>query len=1116
MKYPQTKITIPRTLRVFVLLLTSSSITPADTIYGLSEDRQVSSTGTLSDASSMKSGYSGSTGLNPVVVFQLPTLPAGQEFSDASLRFYLQNKTGTPSFNADLYALGVSDQPDVLSTDFYAGPSDSSAILVKDDIMDPSNTSGPKYASDQVLTDYLNAAYDYGAGAGAYVFFRLSPDLAGLTNNYTRYNVYSKEAYGGSYYWPSLSYETADVPPAWTTVPLGGGGYVTGLASNADGSAIYCRTDVGGAFRWSPDVGDPQGNGTWISISDYMVPFGTTDADQLMGVESIAADPSHLDRVYMGAGNQIFVSDDQGNTWTEILSGLTMQPNSGSTRFLGERLVVDPNDPDTIWYGSVSAGLQKGVNSGGTWSWSTVSSSEVPFGVPSSGGTEYGVTFVICDANGGNTITYAGVFDAGSSPTTGGVYKTTDGTNWSKVSMSSGSFNKPRRAQIATNGTLYITGGDEGVFKLPRGGSISAITPSVSSPYFNAVAVDPNDSTGNIVYVADKASKKLWRSSDGGSNWSEQSSYSGTREEPDGTPTLNGYWFGNTASLLVNPADSNELWASDFFGVARTRDAQNLGNSGSTWYMLQHGQDETVVMDILNAPTGPQLLTGLADVTGFYYNDTSARPTGLDGGKLTNPSGANTTSLDFSEADHNIWARVWHGNYGNGSGGYSTDGGQSWLLFGQIAEQTMNSGAAGWETWDLSTYLATQQAKGVSTVTLVIASKNATNFTSASVNFDSKESADSSLIPQLVINGATGSPYAPTADTYVAGLSSAKGNNYGTSEIIKAAHTYTSNISEDRQSYLKFDLSGMPTITSASLRLHRQAASSGIEYRVGVFACSNTSWTETGLTWNNRPLTYASSNSSRNPFAEPRYKAGNGASLAGGRVAISATNPDRLVWLPVGTSRRAYYSEDRGVTWAQSTGGPNSEITGVYTNGNSTDISGQPIAADRVNGDFYMANFGSSAHKIYKSTNDGETWSHVSSITNGNTYNMRTPQIVAAPASPSYPSGGDVWVCDDSDYNSNHGGLWRSTDGAATWTKFSGVTKVSAVSFGKSSSGTGYAVYIYGKVGSELGVYQSEDYGSTWTQLADPTIARFSALAGDRQNANSVFLGTDGRGVFQY
>lgn len=1100
-----------RTFLLAVLILNTLCVSHAsNTIYGLLDDREVRSNGNLGNGSTMRSGYSSSIGLNPVVVFQIPELPEGEEFSNASLRLYLQSREGSPSFNADLYALGVSTSPDVLATDFYVGPSDSGAILIEDNIIVPSNSSGPKIASDQILTDYLNAAYDYGAGAGLYVFFRLSPDIAGQ-NNYNRYKIYSADTVHGSYYWPSLTYDTADFVPIWTPVPLGGGGYVTGLASNADGSAIYCRTDVGGAFRWSPDFNDPQGNGEWVSMSDHMVPLGATDAYKLMGVESIATDPSNLDRVYVGAGNKILVSDDWGNTWTEILSGLSMNPNSPTTRFFGERLVVDPHDPDLIWYGSVVAGLQKGVKSGGSWTWTQVPSTSVPFGMATPSGSKGGVTFVLCDENGGNTITYAGVFDGSANPTTGGVYKTTDGTNWTKVSMASGSLDTPRRAQIASNGTLYIAGGFEGLFKLPRGGAISEISPE-AGPYYNGVAVDPNDSSGNTVYVADKESSSIWRSTDGGLNWAEQSSISQTRQEPDGTPTLNGYWFGNTASLLVNPADSNELWASDFFGVARTRDAQNLGGSGSTWYMLQKGQEETVVLDILNAPSGPQLISGLGDISGFYYHDSTARPTGANGDELENPSKANTTSLDFSEGDHDVWVRAWSGNYGNGSGGYSTDGGQTWLLFGQVAQQTIDSGTAGWETWDLSTYLASQQANGVSTVTLVLASNSATNFAQTPVVFDSNESTSSSLRPQLVVNGQTGTPYSPTADSYVNGHLNFVNKNYGAFDVLRVAHTYTTNTTDDRQIYLKFDLSTMPTISTAELKLHRQSATAGIEYKVGVFASSNTSWTETGLTWNNRPLTYACSNSGRNPFAEPRYKAGNGVSLNGGRVAVSTTDPDTLVWLPIGLNNYAHYSHDRGVTWSQSTGGPQSKIKGVYTDGSTTARSGQPITADSANGNFYMANFGGENHQIYKSTDGGETWSQVSTIYNGGSHNMRTPQLVAAPSS----SGGDVWVCDNGEYNGNGGGLWRSTNSASSWTKISNVGKVTAVSFGKSLSGTGYAVYIYGYVNSQLGVYRSDDYGSTWTQLPAPTIAEISAIAGDRQNFGRVFLGTAGRGIFQY
>jgi hypothetical protein len=48
-----------------------------------------------------------------------------------------------------------------------------------------------------------------------------------------------------------------------------------------------------------------------------------------------------------------------------------------------------------------------------------------------------------------------------------------------------------------------------------------------------------------------------------------------------------------------------------------------------------------------------------------------------------------------------------------------------------------------------------------------------------------------------------------------------------------------------------------------------------------------------------------------------------------------------------------------------------------------------------------------------------------------------------------------------------------------------------------------------------LGIYRSENYGTTWTKLVDPTIEQINTLAGDRQNAGKVFIGTGGRGVFQ-
>ena len=1096
------------------LLAFSSLHAQTSTIYGLTADRQVNSAGVLSDTTPMQSGYSGTTGMNPVFVFQLPALPVGKEFSNASLRAYQQGKDGTPSFNADLYGVGVSSSSAVSASDYYAGAFDSASILIKDNLLTPSSGAGPVVTSAVELTDFLNAAYANGSGAGKYVFLRLNPDVAGL-NNYTRYKLYSADYSGGAYYWPSLTYDTADALLGWHSVPLGGGGYVSGLISDPTGNDIYCRTDVGGAFKWNASAG------AWDSITDTIVPTYTTGASKLMGTGAIALDPSDSNKLYVAVGaatGSIYASSDKGASWSLITSSTVPVDANGAFRSFGERLAVDPNNPNLVWFGSTTAGLYKGVKSGSSWTWTQVASSSVPFGDSSAG-----VTFVACDKNGASTITYAGVYD--STGATGGIYMTADGVTWSKVSGTA--IDKPARGQVAPNGTLYVTG--YGVIgRMLRGGSLSAITPVAALDY-RGLAVAPSDTSGNTVYIAEApaGTGRIWRSTSGGASWAVQNTTAFndngtiTRQEPDGTRTLTGYWFGRTSSLLANPVNANELWAGDFFGVARTQNAQLMGGTTAgnqpVWYMLQKGQDETVVEVVKNAPTGPRLLTGVADVGGFYYNDLTSRPYGTAGGGLWTPGSANTTSLDFSEGNDDVWARAYYGNDSTGTGAYSRDSGLSWLHFGEIARKSIDSGAAGVEEWDLSTYLATQKAKGATLVTLVLASDNVANFNATPVSFSSREDADPALRPALLVNGSTS--LVAVADTYVSGATATLTTNYGNVAYLNVAHAYTTNTTNERHTYLKFDLSGVSSITSAKLRLNRRAATAGLTYNVGVFACANTSWVEGDggtenlpageITWNTCPRPYASA--SGRPFGVPDYKSAAGVMLRGGRVAISSANPDLLVWMPFGTSTVPHYSNDRGVTWTPCVGLP-ANVNRLAGKSNPSYLLIQ-LASDRGNGQFYMTHLstGSGHHTVYRSTDGGANWSSVGTISAG-TYNIYRTQIVGAPAA------NDVWFCDDGVNGTTNGGVWRSTDGGGTWSKILGssIKCVRQVSFGKAASGSGYTVFINGYKDGLQGVYRSDDYGATWTRLPDvPSCISIESLAGDRQEYGRVFIGTGGRGVFQ-
>jgi hypothetical protein len=82
--------------------------------------------------------------------------------------------------------------------------------------------------------------------------------------------------------------------------------------------------------------------------------------------------------------------------------------------------------------------------------------------------------------------------------------------------------------------------------------------------------------------------------------------------------------------------------------------------------------------------------------------------------------------------------------------------------------------------------------------------------------------------------------------------SSSASTNYGRDSDLRARRSSSSSTYE---SYLKFNLStlGAGTITSAKLRLYGQL-DSGSNIATALYSVSNTTWSETSITWNNKPV----------------------------------------------------------------------------------------------------------------------------------------------------------------------------------------------------------------------------------------------------------------------
>ena len=150
----------------------------------------------------------------------------------------------------------------------------------------------------------------------------------------------------------------------WKSVQIVGGGFVDGIVFHPKEKDVrYCRTDMGGAYRWDKDTQQ------WVSMLDWI----TYDDNNLVGVESIAVDPNDPQTVYLSCGTYtrstngaVLCSNDGGRTFTRTDMPFTMGGNENG-RGNGERMMVDPLNSDIIYLGTRLDGLWRSADRGKSW-----------------------------------------------------------------------------------------------------------------------------------------------------------------------------------------------------------------------------------------------------------------------------------------------------------------------------------------------------------------------------------------------------------------------------------------------------------------------------------------------------------------------------------------------------------------------------------------------------------------------------------------------------------------------------------------------------------------------------------------------------------------------------
>jgi len=216
-----------------------------------------------------------------------------------------------------------------------------------------------------------------------------------------------------------------------------------------------------------------------------------------------------------------------------------------------------------------------------------------------------------------------------------------------------------------------------------------------------------------------------------------------------------------------------------------------------------------------------------------------------------------------------------------------------------------------------------------------------------------------------------------------------------------------------------------------------------------------------------------------------------------GRIAVAATS-ETMVW--VTQSGPSYRSTDRGTNWTKITTLPSSIIGG--TNNFATGAM-YPLAADKVNGNkFYVYNGG----RVYVSTDAGATFTASASVPNS--YYISNLTLETTPGKE-----GDIWM------GMSTNGLHHSINSGTSFTKINAVQKADFIAVGKASpsSPTIPALYVYGTVNNIANsLSRSNDNGVTWETISSHIKTGLTPLcmAADRNVYGRVFFGAGGNGFF--
>lgn len=153
------------------------------------------------------------------------------------------------------------------------------------------------------------------------------------------------------------------IPYKYSNLPIPGGGYVTGfLYHKRQKDVLYARTDIGGTYRFDAE------EQRWISLIPHVT---MEDLSETFPI-SLALDDNKPNMLYIACGVNaeqsgiLAISEDYGENFRYEKIPVLIHGNLNG-RGTGERLAVDKQNPQKLYYASQQEGLWVSADTGKHW-----------------------------------------------------------------------------------------------------------------------------------------------------------------------------------------------------------------------------------------------------------------------------------------------------------------------------------------------------------------------------------------------------------------------------------------------------------------------------------------------------------------------------------------------------------------------------------------------------------------------------------------------------------------------------------------------------------------------------------------------------------------------------